>query len=427
MIRALSRFSPSLHCRSKHFLPRAAQRLTSTSNQNEDSIVDDKDIYRFPAMQVPSLTRLKEIANNNGLDVNDEDLNHYRDFIENVVGNAMNIMDSYPQPTLPVKYPRTPGYRPTEDENQHNGWYWRCDIKGADTGILKGKTIAVKDNIPLAGVPMMNGSYVLEGYVPDYDATVITKVLDAGGQITGKTSCEDLCFSGVGFVRAKGAVRNPHNMNYAAGGSSSGSASLVASGHVDMALGADQGGSIRIPSSWCGVVGFKPTFGLVPYTGISQMEYTADHTGPIAKNVYDCALLLETIAGLDGGLDPRQPANLTVPEYTKGFGMKLPGIKIGVLKEGFIRPETEPDVAAMVKKSAFQMITLGAKVEEVSVPMHMHAVYIFKSFFIQGHYDMVLKGNGIGSQHNGFYSTNLAVALHKGFKTRINDMSHVLK
>ena len=132
------------------------------------------------------------------------------------------------------------------------------------TGVLQGKPVAIKDNICVAGVPMANGSRVLEGYVPDVDATVVTRILDAGGRIAGKAACEDLCFSAGSHTCVTGPIRNPWAPEYSAGGSSGGSAALVASGVVELALGGDQGGSIRTPSCWCGAYGLKPTWGLVP-------------------------------------------------------------------------------------------------------------------------------------------------------------------
>ena len=154
---------------------------------------------------------------------------------------------------------------------------------------------------------MMNGASTMEGYVPDVDATVVTRILDSGGTIAGKTVCEYFCFSGGSHTSASGPVHNPHRTGYSAGGSSSGSAAVVAAGDVPMALGGDQGGSIRIPASFCGIYGLKPTHGLVPYTGIMPIELTLDHTGPMTATVEDNALLLEVLADADG-LDPGNAA-----------------------------------------------------------------------------------------------------------------------
>src|SRR3989454_3497176 len=217
---------------------------------------------------------------------------------------AYDAVAAMPDHVPAVRYPRTPGYRPEGAENRYNAWYVKTTVKGTQTGKLAGKTIVLKDNVCLAGVPMMNGASTLEGYVPDVDATIVTCMLDAGGTIVGKTHCEYFCFSGGSHTCAAGAVHNPHKMGYSSGGSSSGSAVVVATGEADMAIGGDQGGSIRIPAAFSGIYGMKGTFGLVPYTGVMPIEITIDHTGPMTNNVRDNALLLEVLAGADG-LGPR--------------------------------------------------------------------------------------------------------------------------
>src|SRR5204862_5677856 len=135
------------------------------------------------------------------------------------------------------------------------------------------------------------GANVLEGYVPDVDATIVERILDAGGEIAGKAVCEYFCVSGGSHTSSTGPVHNPRKRGYTTGGSSSGSAALVAAGDVDMAIGGDQAGSIRIPAAYCGIVGMKPTFGLVPYTGVGPLAITLDTVGPMTGNVADKALL----------------------------------------------------------------------------------------------------------------------------------------
>ena len=218
----------------------------------------------------------------------------------------------------------------------------------------------------IAGVPMMNGASTLEGYVPDVDATIVTRILDAGGTILGKAVCEYFCFSGGSHTSASGPVHNPHRHGCSAGGSSSGSAALVAAGEVDMAIGGDQGGSIRIPSSFCGIYGMKPTHGLVPYTGIMPIELTIDHTGPMSATVADNALLLEVLAGPDG-LDPRQHG-VAADHYTSALGQGAAGLRIAVVPEGFGHGNSEPEVDAMVRQAADAFRNLGATVDEVSIP-----------------------------------------------------------
>src|SRR5947207_12014946 len=131
-------------------------------------------------------------------------------------------IDQLTQPALPVSYQRAGGYRPSADENPLNAWYQKCSIKGTSSGILAGKRIAIKDNVCVAGVPMMNGSSALEGYVPEFDATIVTRILDAGGEIVGKAVCEHLCFSGGSHTSDTGPVLNPHNHKRSAGASSRG-------------------------------------------------------------------------------------------------------------------------------------------------------------------------------------------------------------
>src|SRR6266545_8255487 len=208
----------------------------------------------------PSIDDLRKAAQAYHMDLTTEDLTAYQELSEGVIA-AFWRLDQLVESKPPVKYLRNIGYRPTREEDRLNAWYWKCSIKGAPSGKLAGKRIAIKDNVCVAGIPMMNGSSVLEGYVPDIDATVVTRILDAGGEIAGKAVCESLCFSGGSHTSDPMPVHNPLKRGYSAGGSSSGSGALVAAGEVDMAIGGDQGGSIRIPSCWCGIAGLKPTFG----------------------------------------------------------------------------------------------------------------------------------------------------------------------
>ncbi|CAB4007577.1 Amidase [Paramuricea clavata] len=304
-----------------------------------------------------------------------EELKEYQEVIANYCETTFQRIYNLPEPKLPVKYARKIGNKPAAEENRFNAWYWKCDISGAPNGKLHGKTIAMKDNISVAGIPMMNGSQLVEGYIPDIDASVVTRVLDEGGRILGKAVCENLCFSGGSFTAANGLVRNPWDPSRMSGGSSSGCAVLVANKDVDMAIGGDQGGSIRMPAAACGIVGLKPTFGLVPYTGIIGIEPTIDHTGPMAQTVYDTALLLEAIAGYDDGLDHRQPRDLKIPSYTKELSGDIKGLRVGLLKEGF-DPSFETDVNDLVRKSAARLSEKDAVVEEVSIPWHLDGRYI---------------------------------------------------
>jgi len=219
-------------------------------------------------------------------------------------------------------------------------------------------------------------------------------------------------------------VHNPRKPGYSAGGSSSGSAALVAAGEVDMAIGGDQGGSIRIPASYCGIYGMKPTHGLVPYTGIMPIELTLDHSGPMTATVADNALLLEVLAGADG-LDPRQYAPRTAP-YTEALGRGVDGLRIGLVKEGFGHHNSEKDVDASVRSAAAVFGKLGAKVGEVSVPMHAMGPAIWSPIALEGATELMMKGNGFGTNWRGLYVTSLIDA-HSAWRHRADELSDTLK
>jgi len=375
------------------------------------------------AVRRPTLEQLRSVAEDLGMHMGEAELKSY-DALMQANYAAYDAVDAMPDYVPAVKYPRTPGYRPEGEENKYNAWYVKTEIKGAPSGKLAGKRIALKDNICLAGVPMMNGASTLEGYTPDTDATIVTRMLDAGGTIIGKVHCEYFCFSGGSHTCAAGAVHNPHRMGYSAGGSSSGSAVVVSIGEADMAIGGDQGGSIRIPSSFSGIYGMKGTYGLVPYTGVMPIELTIDHTGPMTRNVRDNALLLEVLAGADG-LDPRQ-GTPTVSSYTEALGGGVKGLRIGVVKEGFGHPGSEADVDAKVRAGADLFRKLGATVDEISVPMHLLAPAIWLPIAAEGATEFMMKGNGMGTNWRGLYNTTLLDA-HSAWKHRADELSDSLK
>ena len=375
----------------------------------------------------PTIEQLREIAESFGLALSDEDLASFRGLIVPTLASYTEV-ERMPEPVLlPVKYARTPGHRPSPDQNRYNAWYWRTEIKGAAEGPLAGKRVAIKDNVCVAGVPMMNGSATLEGYVPEVDATIVTRTLDAGAEILGKSVCEDLCFSGGSHTAHTGPVLNPRDPTRSAGGSSAGSAALVAAGEVDLAIGGDQGGSIRIPSCWCGIVGLKPTYGLVPYTGVFPIELTLDHTGPMGATVRNVALYLEVLAGRDG-LDPRQPSEVPTEAYTRALNGGLDGLRVGIVPEGFgWEALSEPEVDEAVRDAAHQLEKAGAVVSEVSVPLHRQGIHIWNVIAVEGATELMVKGNSMGTNWKGSYTTTLLDAYGQGLRSRINDLSETVK
>jgi amidase len=373
----------------------------------------------------PDPGELRRIAERFGLSSTDSELDAFRALIADTLGSSYARLDQLAEPTLEVKYPRTPGYRPSPEENPLGAWYWRCDIEGAPEGVLSGKRVAIKDNVSVAAVPMMNGSRLLEGFVPAVDATVVTRILDAGGHIVGKAVCEHLCFSGGSHTSDTGPVRNPHDPARNAGGSSSGSAALVVAGEVDLAIGGDQGGSIRVPSSYCGCYGLKPTHGLVPYTGAAPIEQTLDHLGPMASHPRDLALLLGAIAGPDA-IDPRQ-VDIQLGDYSAELDRGVQGVRIGLVEEGFDWPQSEPAVDDAVRAAAEALRGLGAEVEFVSIPWHRDGLHIWTGIALEGAFSTVIRGNSGGTNARGFFDTALIDHFNHAKAHDANDLSVTVK
>jgi amidase len=195
-------------------------------------------------------------------------------------------------------------------------------------------------------------------------------------------------------------------------------------GEVDMAIGGDQGGSIRVPSALCGTYGMKPTHGLVPYTGIMPIEPTIDHTGPITANVRDNALLLEAIAGADG-IDPRQYAP-KVQAYSQMLDGGLKGLKIGIVKEGFGLPNSEAASDAKVRAAAALLGNLGASVAEVSIPMHLAAPLVFVPIITEGLTATMMLGDGYGVSRSDLYVTSL-MDYHRKWRSRAGELAETVK
>ncbi|MCD5994254.1 amidase [Pseudomonas sp. CDFA 602] len=356
------------------------------------------------SIQRPTQAELAATGHQLGLHIEAPLLAEYADILE-AVWKDYDLLEQLAVPPANIRYPRTEGYLPTPAQNPYNAWYVRTDLQGAAEGKLSGKRLAMKDNICLAGVPMMNGSSTLHGYVPDIDATVVSRVLDAGGLILGKAHCEFFCVSGSSHTNATGAVHNPRNPGHSTGGSSSGCAALIAAGEVDLGIGTDQGGSVRIPAAYSGIYGIKPTHGLIPYTGIMPIEMTLDHAGVMSANVADNALLLEVLAGADG-LDPRQDRHMPVQPYTQALGKGLKGLRIGVVSEGFGHVNSEADVDAAVRRAAGLFAEWGAVVEEVSIPLHALGHAIWTPIAVEGT-TKLLQGYNYGSNWKGLYVESL--------------------
>jgi amidase len=372
----------------------------------------------------PDVARLAALGEHLCFGLSAKEVEEFLPAVTGTLGSSAAVEELYGRgaPASPEREWSTPG----AEQNRLGAWYVRTSISESATGPLTGRTVAVKDNIAVAGVPMMNGSRAVEGFVPRRDATVVRRLLEAGATITGKAVCEDLCFSGASFTSQPGPVRNPWDETRNAGGSSSGSGALVASGEVDLALGGDQGGSVRIPSSFCGIVGHKPTHGLVPYTGAFPIERTLDHLGPMTRTVADSAAMLSVLAGADGQ-DPRQPGTLEPTDYLAALAEPASGLRVGVVREGFGTPVSDPGVDESVRAAIDRLRTAGLTVSEVSIPWHVDAMHVWNVIATEGAANQMIDGNGYGMNADDFYDPELIAHFARQRRVRGAELSKTVK
>ena len=379
-----------------------------------------------PNVRPPTEAEIREAAAAHYIELTDEELAEFAAMIPETLAGYERI-DAIPEPARERTHTdRDPGYRPDHEEDPLNAFVTNCRIEGASEGPLSGYDVAIKDNVAVAGVEMTCGSKLFEGYVPRHDATIVTRLLDAGATITGKTNMEDMAFSGSGELSATGAVLNPRSRDHIAGGSSSGSAAAVVSGDADVAIGGDQGGSIRIPAAWSGCVGHKPTHGLVPYTGVVGLGHSFDHVGPIATTVADCAQTLDVLAGKDP-LDPRQGA-VTLPEegYETALDRTPDEMTVGVVSEGFGHETSEPGVNETVRDALSAFEAQDATIEDVSIPVHTDGMPIWNAIVTE-EFAALVRSEGVGHYGNGFYDTAFADFFAKSRRTRANDYLSTVK
>ena len=372
----------------------------------------------------PTSQDLQRLAEANNFDITDAEMQAFEAMIPGLF-QSYDALAQMPEERAPLRYPsRDAGTRPTPAQDPYNAILRRCLLQGATGGKLAGKRIGLKNNICVAGFPMTCASKVLEDYIPDSDATIVTRMLDEGAEINAILNLDNFAFSGAGDTSAFGPTLNPHNTAHLAGGSSGGSAAALFYDDIDITIGGDQGGSIRIPASFCGVVGHKPTHGLVPYTGIVGIDNTFDHAGPMARTVYDAALLLEVIAGKDP-LDPRQ-SDTPVQPYTAALTGDASGLRVGVLTQGFGLPESDLAVDYRVRRALPLLAELGATVTDVSVPWHARATGIVWGLMAEGA-TALLQSSGTGRHFEGLYNPGLAHALGQGRRAQANDFPPTVK
>ena len=305
-----------------------------------------------------------------------------------------------------------------------NSFITRIDSKGGNKGPLSGCTVAVKDNISTKGVRTTCGSAMLKDYIPPYDATVVEKIKAAGAIIVGKTNMDEFGMGTTTETSYFGPTLNPHNENLVAGGSSGGSAAAVASGEAMFSLGTDTGGSIRCPAAFCGVVGIKPTYGLVSRYGLIAYANSLEQVGPIAKTVEGAARLLDVIAGFD----VKDSTSLDMGKgnrYAKCANEEVDGMTVGVpveLIKGVDKSVLEPFESSMEK-----MEERGCTIKEITLPSLEKAVAAYYIIAMSeassnlARYDGVRYGiaSGFGGDWNQMFSVSRERGFGKEVKRRI--------
>ena len=249
-------------------------------------------------------------------------------------------------------------------------------IRKGEIGALTGIPVALKDIFCTKGVRTTCGSRILENFIPPYDATVVEKLRAAGAVFTGKTNMDEFAMGSSTETSFFGVTRNPWDLDRIPGGSSGGSAAAVAADECIASIGSDTGGSIRQPAALCGVVGLKPTYGRVSRFGLMAFASSLDQIGPFTKDVEDCAIVMNVIAGYD----PRESTSVPeeVPDYRRFLGREIEGWKVGIPKEYFIAG-IDPEVEAAVRRAIRVVEGAGAKCIEVSLP---HTGYCLAVYYI---------------------------------------------
>ncbi len=347
----------------------------------------------------PTVEQLTELAEREHLHLTPAEAAMYGDVLDGVLA-MLDRLDELDPGTQPLRWTdRDPGPKPTADDDPYNAFVRLCTVKGATSGPLAGLRVGIKDNLAVAGVPVTNGSRTAS-YTPTADAVTVERLLDAGGTIVGKLNLDDFSASGTGESSFFGPPRNPHDRTRSAGGSSGGSGSAVASGHVDLALGVDQGGSARIPASFCGVVSLKATHGLIPSHGVSHIDHSIDYVCPIARTVALTAAATDVLVGHDDR-DPQWVRSLApTPSCVAALSLGVEGLRVAVLDEGVAEGLCSPAVLADFERAVAALADAGAIITRVSVPLWADAWPIEISLLCHLGWAMA-QSEGMGFGHLG--------------------------
>ena len=297
-----------------------------------------------------------------------------------------------------------------------NAFITRETIEGADDGPLAGRTVAVKDNISTEGVRTTCGSAMLADYVPPYDATVVERLTSAGATVVGKTNMDEFGMGSTTETSAFGPVENPAAPGRVPGGSSGGSAAAVAAGEADLALGSDTGGSIRNPAAFCGVVGIKPTYGLVSRYGLVAYANSLEQIGPLAPTVEEAAALLDVIAGPDPS-DATTRSEGGNSEYASAADGDVDGMTVGVLTE--LVEGADDGVVEQFEAALDELRARGVETTEVSLPSVERAVEAYYVIAMSEASSNLARFDGVrygvSGGYEGDWNESFARAREEGF------------
>lgn len=297
----------------------------------------------------------------------------------------------------------------------------RALLRGESRGPLHGVPVAVKDQLNTAGIRTTSGTPIFNDFVPDEDATVVAKLKSAGAILLGKLNMTE--FGTTSLSHAFDTARNPWDVERFTGGSSSGSGAATAAFLCATSLGEDTGGSVRGPAAWCGLVGLRPSWGRVSRYGLRPGMWSMDTIGPLSRTVEDCAITLQAIAGVD----PKDAYtwDTPVPDYRAALDGDLTGKRIGVVKELLYADVVEPEVRDAVSQAANSLAGLGAQVEEVSIPLTVHANTISSILRIEAptNYQELIRNRLQEIEHDNrisylTWSLTPALAYYKALKLR---------
>jgi amidase len=344
----------------------------------------------------PTTSDVHRLAERDYLRLSEDEAAVLRDALDELLADFEELEEVSPRATAGPE--RDAGWVPDSAENPFNTFTRRCRIEGQASGPLAGRRFAVKDNIAVAGLPTTNAS-AMSPFTPFQDAVVVERLLEAGATLVGKLNLDDFASGPTGETSWFGPARNPTDPAYSAGGSSGGSGAAVAAGEVDFSLGVDQGGSARIPASFCGVTALKPSYGLVPSQGSTHIAHTMDYVSPIAPTVAEVYDVLRCVAGPDER-NPQRPHAPLPALPTELSPASLDGVRFGIVSAGLDPDVCAPEVLDAFAATSDALAGRGAQIGSVDIALWSRAWKI-ANILLAHLAASILRSEGVGYDHFG--------------------------